>query len=69
MRTNQELYLDKSSKNFFENSEKKDDQLWIDIFAEVDTDGDGEITYDEFKSAMLKCLSSSTSRKKYLVSD
>ena len=54
-------------KNFFENSEKKDDQLWNEIFREVDTDGDGEITFDEFKSAMLKCLSSSNAKKKYLV--
>jgi len=45
-------------KNFFENSEKKDDELWNEIFLEVDTDGDGEITFDEFKQAMLKCIQS-----------
>jgi calcium-dependent protein kinase len=56
-------------KNFFENSEKKEDELWNDIFTEVDTDGDGEITFDEFKFAMRKALSSSTAKNKYLVND
>ena len=47
-------------KNFFENSEKKDDELWNEIFHEVDADGDGEITFAEFKLAMLKCISTRT---------
>lgn len=37
----------------FETAERKDEDLWNEIFNEVDLDGDGEITYDEFKSSML----------------
>jgi len=40
----------------FETSEKKDDALWNEIFAEVDKDGDGEITYDEFCASMNKVI-------------
>lgn len=56
-------------KDFFENSEKKEDELWNEIFTEVDTDGDGEITFEEFKIAMRKALSSSTAKHKYLVDE
>lgn len=35
----------------------------------MDTDGDGEITFDEFKIAMRKALSSSTAKNKYLVNE
>ena len=56
-------------KNFFENSEKKEDELWNEIFTEVDTDGDGEITFEEFKTAMRKALTSSTAKNKYLVNE
>lgn len=43
-------------KALFETTEKKDDELWTEIFNEVDLNGDGEITFDEFKSAMFKCI-------------
>ena len=33
----------------FETTEKKDDELWNEIFNEVDLNGDGEISFDEFK--------------------
>ena len=39
-------------RNVFETSEKKDEQLWIQIFDEVDVNGDGAITFDEFKQTM-----------------
>jgi len=46
-------------KNLFETSEKKEDALWNEIFEEVDINGDGEITYDEFKIAMTRVISNS----------
>ena len=36
----------------FETAEKKDEALWQEIFDEVDTDGDGAITFEEFRSSM-----------------
>jgi Ca2+-binding EF-hand superfamily protein len=36
-------------KTIFETSEKKEEELWIDIFLEVDINGDGEISLEEFK--------------------
>lgn len=32
------------------------EHIWEDIIKEVDTDGDGEISYDEFKKMMHKLL-------------
>jgi Ca2+-binding EF-hand superfamily protein len=40
----------------FETYEKKDDGLWNEIFAEVDKNGDGEITYEEFSESMKKVI-------------
>ena len=55
-------------KNLFETSEKKDDALWNEIFAEVDVDGDGEITFDEFKYSMLKVIKNTKGGEdKYLI--
>jgi Ca2+-binding EF-hand superfamily protein len=53
----------------FETTEKKDEELWTSIFAEVDADGDGEITFPEFKAAMQRCFINSNSSKKYLIRD
>ena len=39
-------------RSFFETAETKDESLWTEIFQEVDADGDGEITWPEFKEAM-----------------
>lgn len=39
-------------KNVFETSEKKDEELWTEIFDEVDVNGDGAITFEEFKATM-----------------
>lgn len=44
----------------FETSEKKDDELWNEIFNEVDVDGDGEITFEEFKIGMTSVLAKET---------
>ena len=41
----------------FEANETKDDQLWQNIFEEVDTDGDGAITFEEFRGAMDSIIS------------
>jgi calcium-dependent protein kinase len=35
-------------RNVFETSEKKDEELWIEVFKEVDVNGDGAITFEEF---------------------
>lgn len=55
-------------KSMFETSEKKDDALWQEIFDEVDTDGDGDISYQEFAATMNKVLNSQN-KSKYLVRD
>ena len=39
-------------RNVFETTEKKDEELWKTIFDEVDADGDGEITFEEFRATM-----------------
>jgi len=36
---------------------KFDDKIWNEIISEVDIDGDGEISYAEFKTMMEKLLS------------
>ena len=55
-------------KAIFETSEKKDESLWIEIFDEVDIDGDGKIGFDEFKLNLRKVIAqSSQSKEKYLV--
>lgn len=36
-------------KIIFETSEKKEEELFIEIFKEVDINGDGEISFEEFK--------------------
>ena len=36
----------------FETAEKKDEELWNEIFKEVDTDGDGLIIFEEFRDSM-----------------
>jgi len=53
-------------KAVFETSEKKDESLWTEIFAEVDTDGDGKIGFDEFKFNLRKVITQQ-SKEKYLV--
>ena len=53
-------------KQVFETGEQKDEQLWQDIFDEVDTNSDGEITFEEFKDCMNK-VTMSSNRGKYLV--
>lgn len=44
----------------------KDEELWNEIFAEVDTDGNGDISFDEFKQCMHKVITS-TNKEKYLM--
>lgn len=39
-------------KQVFETSDQKDDELWTEIFNEVDINKDGQISYEEFKQAM-----------------
>ena len=39
-------------RQIFETQESKDEELWNEIFQEVDADGDGAITFEEFKGAM-----------------
>jgi calmodulin len=36
-------------KTIFETSEKKEEELWTEIFLEVDINNDGEISFEEFK--------------------
>jgi|TARA_B110000305_G_C19405412_1_gene622469 calcium-dependent protein kinase len=52
-------------RQMFETQESKDEELWNDIFKEVDADGDGNITFEEFKGAMKKVVKDSSD--KYLV--
>ena len=44
-------------KHAFEMNSKKDDKLWTAIMKEVDKDGDGGITFEEFKLAMNQVVS------------
>ena len=53
-------------KNVFETSEKKDEELWVQIFDEVDINKDGEITFEEFKQTMDQIVVK-RSGAKYLV--
>ena len=39
-------------RNVFETTEKKDEELWTQIFNEVDVDNDGAIDFEEFKATM-----------------
>ena len=41
--------------------------MWLDIFLEVDVDGDGVITFDEFRGSMDSIISKVSSQEKYLV--
>ena len=46
-------------KNFFlgaysTDSLMSDDKVFVDLIKEIDVNGDGEITYNEFKKMMLK---------------
>jgi Ca2+-binding EF-hand superfamily protein len=40
------------------------ENIWNDIIKEVDVNGDGEISYEEFKVMMQKFLSDGDSKKK-----
>ena len=55
----------KELRAVFETAEKKDETLWNEIFQEVDTDGDGVITFQEFKDSMQKVIKKSD--EKYLI--
>ena len=67
--TNQDGTISKPElRGAFETGDKKDEALWNEIFEEVDTDGDGTITFAEFKESMNK-VTSSTNRVKYLVQE
>lgn len=33
---------------------QKEDEVWKEVIAEVDTNGDGQINFEEFKSMMMK---------------
>jgi calcium-dependent protein kinase len=50
-------------KEVFETSEKKDDELWNEIFNEVDLDGDGQITFEEFKQGMTSVMKRDSFKK------
>ena len=56
-------------KAVFESNETKDDELWAEIFTEVDTDGDGSITFAEFKAAMDAVIAKNASSKYRVRSD
>ena len=43
-------------REVFETGEKKEDELWQEIFNEVDLDKDGEITFEEFRLGMRKVI-------------
>jgi len=50
---NQDGQISKAElKAVFETAEQKDEDLWNEVFNEVDTDGDGDISFEEFKSCM-----------------
>lgn len=51
-------------RSHFETYEKKEDALWNEIFAEVDQNGDGEITYEEFSESMKKVIDKNKTGKK-----
>jgi len=38
------------------NAKEIDDKVWTDLINEVDQNGDGKISYKEFKDMMLKLL-------------
>ena len=52
-------------KDIFETSEQKDEQLWDEIFEQVDFEGHGEITFEEFKATMDKVVEKK-SKNKYI---
>ena len=65
-------YISRSElRAVFETAEKKDETLWSEIFKEVDTDGDGQITFDEFRDSMNQIAKTTTekgeSHTKYLL--
>ena len=39
-------------RRVFETAEKKDEELWNEIFTQVDIDGDGQIIFEEFRDSM-----------------
>ena len=43
-------------KKVFENTEQKDEEMWTSIFAEVDLNKDGFISYEEFYEHMTKII-------------
>lgn len=53
-------------RNVFETSEKKDEELWNQIFKEVDANGDGAITFDEFKATMDQIVEKRSSAKYFI---
>ena len=42
----------------FEQTEQKDEELWSQIFKDIDTDGDGQISFTEFCNSMTKVIKS-----------
>jgi len=50
-------------KEMFETAEKKDEELWNQIFSEVDINNDGNISYEEFKECMMKVVEASRRNK------
>lgn len=51
--TNRNNKIDRQElKAIFETAETKDEQLWNQIFDEVDINNDGEIEFEEFKITM-----------------
>ena len=41
--------------------------MWTEIFKEVDVDGDGEITWQEFKGVMQNVIFNSSKKDKYII--
>lgn len=55
------ITVDELKAVFDTGGDKKDNSLWIEIMKEVDQNGDGQISYEEFTDAMTEIL-----KKKHL---
>ena len=51
-----EITIDELKAAFEPEGHEKDGHLWTEIMDEVDKDGDGSISYVEFKNAMTAML-------------
>ena len=56
---NGNITVDELKSIFENNGTKKEEQLWVDIMNEVDTNRDGVINFEEFVQSMTKVVDGS----------